>query len=64
MTLQSLNPLTPIKKYIIKRREIREALTLLSLSGVVRPSVIEVRWGRRGPYKTGKEVRTVIRSRS
>lgn len=64
MTLQSLNPLTPIKRYIVQRREIRDALTLLSLSGTVRQSTVEVRWGRRGPFKTGKEIRTVVRNRS
>lgn len=64
MTIQDLNPLTPIKRYIAKRREIRNTLTLLSYSGAVRQSTEEVRWGRRGPFKNGKEIRTVVRSRS
>lgn len=64
MTIQDVNPLTHIKRYLAKRREIRNILTLLSYSGAVRKSTEEVRWGRRGPFRNGKEIRTVVRSRS
>lgn len=60
-------PITPVKslkRYLAKRREIRNTLTLLSYSGAVRQSTEEVRWGRRGPFRNGKEIRTVVRSRS
>ena len=64
MTIQDVNPLTHIKRYFAKRREIRNILTLLSYSGAIRLSTEEVRWGRRGPFRNGKEIRTVVRSRS
>lgn len=36
------NPFTALKKYLAKRRQIRKALTLLTLAGTVRPVYEEI----------------------